>query len=266
MAHVHSIVDADPHFSVDLVERTIKKNSQKQVKVRLGDHNSERVTFELKQRTVEGHDMSTCNLVEVHYNNGGNRGVYQVEDLQVNDEGNVVCSWLISRNATKRAGPLVFRLSFKCVSEDGEDYERNTDDYHGITIPAGTDSSGTIEEEYPDVISQMMGKINALSKGGLTGSGINKRMGYVTLLSTRWSRVDEDWYFQTVTVDVVSGDDVTENSQVNLNPSDAQMAIWREKDVAFTTRNYGGNVTVYAIGQKPENDYTIQVTIVEVEV
>jgi hypothetical protein len=59
---------------------------------------------------------------------------------------------------------------------------------------------------------------------------------------------------------------VTEYSQVDLTPSIEQLVIFYEKDLGFVTENEDGVVTVYAIGQKPENDYTIQVTITEVEV
>ena len=65
---------------------------------------------------------------------------------------------------------------------------------------------------------------------------------------------------------VVSIDGVTENSQVDLTPSVEQLVIFYEKDLSFVTENYDGIVTVYAIGQRPMNDYTIQVTITEVEV
>lgn len=63
---------------------------------------------------------------------------------------------------------------------------------------------------------------------------------------------------------VVSVSGVTENSQVNLTPSVEQLAIFYEKDLTFVTENDGGVVTVYAIGQKPTNDYSIPASIVEV--
>ena len=63
---------------------------------------------------------------------------------------------------------------------------------------------------------------------------------------------------------VVSIDGIFENSQVNLTLSVEQMAIFYEKDITFLTENDGGVVTVYVIGQKPTNDYTIQAEIVEV--
>lgn len=81
----------------------------------------------------------------------------------------------------------------------------------------------------------------------------------VTLLASKWVGTDSP-YSQVVTV---AG--VTENSQVDLTPSLAQQVVFTEKKLVFLTENYGGVVTVYAIGQKPENDYEIQVTITEVE-
>ena len=57
---------------------------------------------------------------------------------------------------------------------------------------------------------------------------------------------------------------VTENSQINLTPSVEQLAIFYEKDITFITENDGGVVTVYVIGQKPQNDYAIPANIVEV--
>ena len=59
---------------------------------------------------------------------------------------------------------------------------------------------------------------------------------------------------------------VTANSQVNLTPSVEQMAIFYEKNITFITENNGGVVTVYVIGQRPTNDYTIPADIVEVVV
>ena len=81
----------------------------------------------------------------------------------------------------------------------------------------------------------------------------------VTLRASKWEG-EASPFSQVVTVD-----GVTENSQVDLTPSLAQQVIFKEKKLVFLTENYGGVVTVYAIGQKPTNDYDIQVTITEVE-
>lgn len=85
------------------------------------------------------------------------------------------------------------------------------------------------------------------------------RTGTVTISADKWTGTSSP-YAQVVTVE-----GVTKKSQVDLTPSDAQLAIFHEKDLAFVTSNYRGVVTVSAIGQKPMNDYEMQVTITEVE-
>ena len=63
---------------------------------------------------------------------------------------------------------------------------------------------------------------------------------------------------------VVAIEGITVTSKVDLQPSVEQLAIFHQKDLAFVTENEDGVVTVYAIGQKPLNDYVIQATITEV--
>lgn len=90
------------------------------------------------------------------------------------------------------------------------------------------------------------------------GSGASARIGEATLLANKWTG-SNNLYSQIVTID-----GVTANSQVDLTPSVEQLAIFYEKDLCFVTENEDGVVTVYVIGQKPTNDYIIQVTITEV--
>ncbi len=80
----------------------------------------------------------------------------------------------------------------------------------------------------------------------------------VTLLASAWI-ADDKRYYQVVTIP-----GVTPRSRVDLKPSVEQLEIFYEKDVTFSTENNGGVVTVYVVGQKPTNDYTIQADIVEV--
>lgn len=89
---------------------------------------------------------------------------------------------------------------------------------------------------------------------------VGAKVGEVTLLAAKWAG-SGSLYSQVVTID-----GVTEHSQVDLTPDVAQLVVFYEKDLTFVTENEGGIVTVYAIGQKPTNDYTIQVTITEVSV
>lgn len=90
-------------------------------------------------------------------------------------------------------------------------------------------------------------------------TGSSATIGTVNLLADKWIG-EENMHYQVVDIE-----GVTENSQVDLTPSVDQLLVFHEKDLTFVTENDGGIVTVYAIGQKPKNDYTIQVTITEVQ-
>lgn len=109
-------------------------------------------------------------------------------------------------------------------------------------------------EPTPSIWQTMMNYI-----AGLTTKPASK-VDYVTLLASAWEG-SNNLYSQVVEVE-----GVTEFSQVDLKPNAEQLAIFHEKDLALTTENEDGVVTVYAIGDKPTGDYTMQVSITEVVV
>lgn len=86
------------------------------------------------------------------------------------------------------------------------------------------------------------------------------RISEITLLASGWVG-DVSPYSQVIEIE-----GITEYSQVDLKPSMEQLDIFHDKDIALVTENEDGIVTVYLIGKKPENDYTIQVSITEVNV
>ena len=91
-------------------------------------------------------------------------------------------------------------------------------------------------------------------------SAVPARLTDITLLASAWVGSD-NLHSQVVTIP-----GITEYSKVDLLPSVEQLAIFHNKDVAFVTENEDGVVTVYAIGDKPLLDYTMQASITEVEV
>ena len=110
---------------------------------------------------------------------------------------------------------------------------------------------------YEIVDEQARADIENLKQGNGSSSW---RVAEVTLLAANWV-TGANWHSQVVNI---AG--ITEYSQVDLTPSIEQLAIFHDKDLAFVTENEDGVVTVYALGDKPTNDYTMQVTIKEVNV
>lgn len=109
--------------------------------------------------------------------------------------------------------------------------------------------------EYSQSFKANFGSVLTIPSGQNTA-----KIGVVTLLASAWVGKD-NLYSQVVNIE-----GVTENSQVDLTPDAQQLMIFYDKDLSFVAENEDGIVTVYAIGQKPMNDYTIQVTITEVDV
>ena len=86
------------------------------------------------------------------------------------------------------------------------------------------------------------------------------KIASITLYASKWEG-EASPYSQVVNV---SG--VTDKSKIDLNPTVEQLNIFYSKDISFVVGNNNGIITVYCIGQKPTNDYTLQATITEVTV
>lgn len=120
--------------------------------------------------------------------------------------------------------------------------------------------NGAVQEiEVEDIVSPEQGlsyedRLGVLEARPTTSHTIK----YINLLSNAWIG-ESSPYSQVVEIE-----GITENSQVDITPDADQLEIFRNKDLGFVAENEDGVVTVYSIGDMPQNDYTVQVTITEV--
>lgn len=120
--------------------------------------------------------------------------------------------------------------------------------------------NAVVEVEYNRDSNEVLKEVlKFIDQGGTTAPAV-ARIVNISLFADAW--VEKNGYYSQV----VSVEGATSRSQVDLTPSVDQLAIFHDKDLAFVTENVGGVVTVYAIGQKPTNDYTMQATVTEVNV
>jgi hypothetical protein len=180
MAHLHEVRDMDTHYAIDPITMAITNANEVKNKLMLGDHDSEIYTFEIP-RVIEGHDMSLCNLVEVHFINiatdkaNKSVGVYTVKDLaQAEDaEDTLVFTWKVSGESTMYAGSLNYRIKFACLDGNGKyTYKKWTDVYKGITISDGFDNGAAVAKEYSDILSDWEARLDALEQGGASDEQI----------------------------------------------------------------------------------------------
>lgn len=159
MSHLHSIYDSDARFSINPITRKIKNEASAKTSIMQYDHDSERFTFEIP-RFVEGHDMSICDKIEIHYINiaankaDQSKDVYIANDVQISpeDENVVIFSWLISGNATKYAGSLNFIVRFTCLDGEKISYAWNTAIFDGIIVSDGMNNSEAVIVNNSDVL------------------------------------------------------------------------------------------------------------------
>lgn len=87
-----------------------------------------------------------------------------------------------------------------------------------------------------------------------------KRVVEITLLASAWVGTASP-YSQVVQID-----SITEYSKVDILPSAEQLVEFQKKDLALVTENEDGVITVFAIGTKPTQNWTVQATVTEVSV
>ena len=183
--HKHPVYDTDNHLVINPETRTIKNDSGKTVLMQ-NDHNSERFTFEI-QRYIDGHDMTLCNIVEVHYINidSSNKAnvsadVYPVTDTQISPDSDevVIGSWLISSNATVYAGSLNFIFRFACTDPDTSEitYQWFTDIYTGLKVSKGLYNTNVVTEDdnsdvlaawKKEIVDEASAKVSAISDAAM---------------------------------------------------------------------------------------------------
>lgn len=165
MAHIHNTKDAETHFIINATTREIS-NAGELPALAKGDHNSEVFTF-VANRFVDGHDLTTCNIVKVHYLNIESEtrktyaDIYKVEDMHIDetDSTKVVFTWLISKYATQYAGLLNFAIHFNCETDGVIDYSWKTAAFTGITVKNSIDSTEQIMTEYTDILEKWKAEI-----------------------------------------------------------------------------------------------------------
>lgn len=247
MAHEHNVIDADKHFKIDPATREITNESGKLVLMQ-HDHNSERFTFEVP-RYVDGHDMSLCNQVQVHYQNKEAitntvfDDVYEVSDFKVDTvtDSIVTFSWLISGNATQYVGQLNFSVRFACVAGDGTvEYAWNTAAHYGITISSCFYNSETVASAYSDILAQWYEKLYLASAGEeFTVPGLRRMLGAVASKTSAVTLAASEWVegTQTVALDGVTANE--EKCHVFATYAPGYYAQWRDSYVHASAQGEG---------------------------
>ena len=102
---------------------------------------------------------------------------------------------------------------------------------------------------------EVWGCINSGVAGGSTA-----KLASVTMLAANWSGNSNPWS------QVITCNGVNVNSKLDLQPTPNTIVALQDAEISLMLTNNQGVVTAWAIGNKPAEDYTIDVLITEVTI
>lgn len=182
MTHEHLLQDDDSLLFIDPNTRNISSANGGEITLMQYDHNSEKITFVIP-RMIDGHDMSLCNRVRIHYVNESNgtssgarsknSGLYLVRELLPfnDDPDQLIFDWVISQNATLLAGSIKIQIEFICDDPEIENkilYAWRTNIYSEIVILPGLDAANEVVEQYPDALERYKSEIKEMLDAYIT--------------------------------------------------------------------------------------------------
>lgn len=137
------------------------------------DYNSERKYFKCDKIVGDNIDLSKLNLYVNYMNPNGNKDAYLVDDVSVNGDY-ITFSWLLGKMGMRYKGVINFIVCAKKSESDGTlTNEWNTTTAQG-TILEGLEATESIAEENPDIIEQILNKINNIEQGSVSDEQVSK--------------------------------------------------------------------------------------------
>lgn len=196
--HKHTVSDSDKSFVIDPITREIKysgKEDGKKLAIMQYDAYSEIFTFEIA-KTVEGHDMSAVDVVEVHFNNIDGKTQKQSKsssectELAVSSKGTVSCKWTVPPEATLYAGKLSFIVAYKCFDEYGKTTYIFGSDIYTLDVKESINAGETVVIEYADILKQW--KEELYNAGYINASTMQKNISDLnTALEVERQRINQ---------------------------------------------------------------------------
>lgn len=110
--------------------------------------------------------------IRINYMNAAGKGdVYPVTDNEVSGE-NISFSWLVGRSAFEQRGDVVFVVCLRKIDDEGNVIkEFNTTLMTLPPVLEGLETSELVIQDNPDIIEQILARLDDLEENGGGGSG-----------------------------------------------------------------------------------------------
>lgn len=231
------------HVTITKDKRVLVPESLKKLGVQF-EHDVNTITFACP-RFWSMADLSTMDVYINYTLPDGTPGVYEVTDVQIDEEDEtlVYFDWNILRTITRLNGQIAFSICAKNIDAEGNDIHHfNTEICKTTYISPGLCIDEIVEEEYPDVLGNLIHDVSELQSGvsELSTSkaessevdelriGISSKVGYAEISGTTITLYADDTKKNVInSIEIPSSDDKNttysfgiSGNTITITPSD----------------------------------------------
>lgn len=133
------------------------------------DEDVRRLNFQMPKQYDEV-DLSAFDIRINYLNANGNGDIYVVTDKEVSGDY-ITFSWLLGRNAMAYKGSICFIVCLKKTGEEGIVQQEFNTTIAQLTVLEGLETTQKVIQENPDVIEEILKRLDDLEENGGGGSG-----------------------------------------------------------------------------------------------
>ena len=139
-----------------------------------GDNRAERIKFKFPKVVGDNIDLSSLNLRINYQNAQGGLDKYIVETVLETEDDHVFFTWLIQDGVTPKSGPIYFVVQAVKVTSNGNIEKKWSTTLNKIgQVLEGLEVDETIEQENPDIIEQILARLDELEENGGGGGTVD---------------------------------------------------------------------------------------------
>lgn len=175
------------------------------------DTNVERVKFKFPKIVGDNVDLTTLNLRINFQNASGGLDKYVVDDVAEADDGYITFSWAIQDGVTPQSGQISFVVQAVKSTEDGTVEKKWSTTLNKIgQVLEGLEVDETIEQENPDIIEQILARLDELEENGGGSSAPGKDGREIELQNNgtaiQWRYEGDDAWTDLVQLSALKGE------------------------------------------------------------
>lgn len=172
------------------------------------DEDVRRLNFRMPKQYGEV-DLSEFNI-RINFMNANNSGdVYAVTDKAVSGD-NITFSWLVGRNALAYRGSIRFIVCLKKADAEGVVQQEFNTTIAQLTVLEGLETTEAVVAENPDIIEQILARLDELEENGGGGGSAGKDGREIELQNNgtaiQWRYVGDDAWTDLVQLSSLKGE------------------------------------------------------------